>query len=324
MVSVTILAHYVQNRIKPPIGQHRMRLRRIPITSKALEEAAFRGMRWLKRSTRQPEGFTSDEPRCFLIVSRSARDPRLTDYASRIHRQLIKSFNVDLKRLREMTHPFDFIDYLSFCSQSEDVGFTHRNRQRIEKAVFKHGEDFFWNLDPRKLHVMNCITLINYYHFKRLRFPMRRTMEEVINACRRTALDGSRPLSADEFEQQLYFITHWAYALSDYGCVPLSAQRHARLYRFLRSVLPAALEYGNIETLSEVVACLKIFGHRNRDAYLRPALQNILRRQNPDGSWGSVHYGTARHATCVAVLALYEYRAHRDERWGPPAKSSRF
>ena len=170
---------------------------------------------------------------------------------------------------------------------------------------------------------MNCIALINYHHFKLLKFPMRRTMEEVINACRKTALDGSRPLSEDEFEQQLYFITHWAYALSDYGCVPLSARRHARLYRFLRSVLPAALAYGNLETLSEVVACLKIFGHGNRDAYLRPALQSILLRQNPDGSWGSTHRGTDRHSTCVAVLALYEYRAHREDScWGPPAKSS--
>ena len=301
-----------------------MRLRRIPVTSKALEEAALKGMRWLERLARQPEGFTSDEPRCFLVISRSARDPRLTDYASRVHRRLIKSFKVDLKRLRKLTHPFEVIDYLSFCSQSEDAGFNHQNRQHIEKAVFKYGESFFWNLLPQKLHPMNSIALINYYHFKRLRFPMRRTMEDVIKTCRRAALDGSRPLSEDEFEQQLYFITHWTYALSDYGCVPLSPRRHATLYRFLCSILPAALEYGNLETLSEVVACLKIFGHRNRDANLRPSLQNILLRQNPDGSWGSEHYGTARHATCVAVLALYEYRAHReDDRWGPAASRSR-
>jgi len=301
-----------------------MRLRRIPVTSKALEGAALKGMRWLERSSRQPEGFTSDEPRCFLVVSRSASDPRLTDYANRVHRRLIKSFKVDLKRLRKLTHPFDFIDYLSLCIQSEDAGFSHGNRQQIEKAVLKQGEAFFWNLFPTKLHAMNCIALINYYHFKRLRLPMRRTMEEVINACRKAALDGSRPLSEDEFEQQLYFITHWAYALSDYGCVPLSPRRHVKLYRFICSVLPAALEYGNLETLSEVVACLKIFGHKNRDENLRPALQTILRRQNPDGSWGSIHRGTDRHATCVAVLALYEYRALRDDNgWGPPAKSSR-
>jgi len=231
---------------------------------------------------------------------------------------------MDLKRLRKLTHPFDFIDYLSLCSQSEDAGFSHSDRQHIEKAVLKQGEAFFWNIFPRKLHAMNCIALINYYHFKQLEFPMRRTMEEVINACRRAALEGSRSLSEDEFEQQLYFITHWTYALSDYGCVPLSQRRHASLYRFLCRILPAALEYGNLETLSEVVACLKIFGHRNRDENLRPALQNILRRQNPDGSWGSMYRGTDRHATCVAVLALYEYRAHtQDNGWGPPAKSSR-
>ncbi len=255
-----------------------MLCRRIPVTSKALDEAAFKGMRWLQRSARQPEGYSADEPRTFLIVSRNARDPFLTDYASRVHRALLKSFNMDLKRLRELTHPFDFIDYLSFCSQSEDAGFSHPSRQRIEKAVFKHGEDFFWNLFPRKLHSMNCIALINYYHFKRLRFPMRHTMEEVIKACWRTALDGSRHLSEDESEQQLYFITHWAYALSDYGCLPLDPRQHEALYRFLCGVLPAALEYGNLETLSEVVGCLKIFGYRNRDANLRPALQSILRR----------------------------------------------
>jgi hypothetical protein len=160
---------------------------------------------------------------------------------------------------------------------------------------------------------------------KRLGLPVRWTMEEVIESCRPTALDNSRELSEDEFEQQLYFVTHWAYALSDYGCVPLSPRRHAPLYRFLRAVLPAALEYGNLETLSEVVGCLKIFGHRNRDANFRPALQTILRRQNPDGSWGSAVYGSARHATCVAVLALYEYRRHRqDSQWGPVARSSSF
>ena len=301
-----------------------MRLRRIAVTSRALDEAAFKGLRWLQRLTLQPDGFTSDEPRCFLTVSRSARDPHLTEYAHRVHRRLIKSLRMDLRQLRKLTQPFDFIDYLSFCSQSEDAGFRPRNRKQIENAVLDHGEDFFWNLAPRKHKPLNCVTLINYYHFKRLRFPMSQTLEDVIRACRGTALNESRPLSEDEFEQQLYFITHWAYALSDYGCLPLSPQRHPRLYGFLWRVLPAAVEYGNLETLSEVVACLKIFGHRNSDASLRPALQNILRRQNPDGSWGSVHRGIARHATCVAVLALYEYRSHSDgERWGPPASGSR-
>ena len=77
-----------------------MRRTASPLTSKALHEAAFSGMRWLERSSRQAEGFTSDEARSFLVVSRNARDPFLTDYASRVHRALVRSYKMDMKRLR--------------------------------------------------------------------------------------------------------------------------------------------------------------------------------------------------------------------------------
>lgn len=291
-------------------------------TSSNLHEAAFNGMRWLERASRQPEGFTSDEARAFLIVRRNALDPFLTDYARRLHRRLITSYKMDMRRLRELTHPNGFIDYLSFCVQSEELGAKHRQKDRVVKAVLERGNEFFQNVWPRKHHYLNCLALINYYHFKRLRVPLQLTMEKIIESCGATALDRSVELSQDEFEQQLYFVTHWAYALSDYGCAPLNPREHTRLYRFLRRVLPEALESGNLETLAEVVGCLKIFGHRNGDIFLRPALRNILRRQNPDGSWGSVVYGTARHTTCVAVLALYEYRAHQKSKWGPVARRS--
>src|SRR6185312_11131880 len=127
---------------------------------------AFRGMRWLERSARRPEGFTSDEPRCFLIVSRNSLDPLMTDYAERLHKRLVKSYKMDLRRLREIKHPYGFIDYLSVCLQSEALGACHPHKQRIAKAVLEHDEDFFWNGLPRKHHHLNCVALINYYHFK--------------------------------------------------------------------------------------------------------------------------------------------------------------
>ncbi len=300
-----------------------MRNGRIALTNKALHTATYLGMLWLAHLTLDPEGFSSDEAQCFLTVSRNARDPFLAESAAQIHRELIASYTMDLEALRNLEKPNQGIDYLSYCTQSERIGLAPACKAPVQAAIREIGEAFFWNVQPDTLTGENCTTLILYYHFGRLGFRMRHSLQEVIRRCGPVALDRSHALSEDELEEQLYFVTHWVYALSDYGAIPLDREAHAALYGYLRAVLPEALDFGNVETLGEVVECLKIFGHRNGEAFLRPALRQIYKRQNPDGSWGSFRYETARHATWCGVTALYEYREPLPPGvWGPPADRS--
>ena len=296
-----------------------MRRGDVELSPAAFREAAMKGMLWLAHSTLQAARFTSDEAQCFLTISGNAADEVLAENAASIHRELLETYPLNVERLPDLPEPRFIIDYLSFCTQSERLGQPHPHKSDVLDAVHRHGEEFFWNVTPGELSRANCTTLINYYHFSRLQIPMTHSMQEVLAVCGPAALESARELSEEEFEQQLYFVTHWIYALSDYGAAPLARDVHPQLYQYLYDVLPEALAYGNLETLGEVVEGLKIFGHTNSDPWLRPALTNLLKRQNPDGSWGSQRHATTIHSTWCAVTALYEYRPHLDDaRWGPP------
>lgn len=292
-------------------------------TAEALHEAAFKGLRCLAPSFIRAENFCADEVLCFFVASRTARDPVIAEYAQRLYCELVQAAVMDWERLDVLdAHPILFIDLLAYCLHSEYLGVTHREKQRLRREVLKRGGEFFWKVHPQAHHVSNSVTLITHYFFERLGFPVHRTAQDVLAACAPLALQRSSSLSREELEQQIYFVTHWVFALSDYGRLPLRATAHDELYSFLRALLPRALASENLELVAEVLISLKIFGCRNDDPRLRRALVWILERQNPDGSWGNDEEVSNRHATCVSSLALYEYRTGRASRWGAPGRRS--
>lgn len=300
-----------------------MRLGQPDVTPRALHEAAYKGLLWLAQSTL--ESFSSDETQCFGSVRQNVRDAFLAEQAEHIHDELLATYPMDLERLQNLEHARSFIDYLSYCSQSDVLGRRYQHRDAVENAVRNYGEDFFWNVWPDELCGDNCTSLINYYHFGRLGLPMRHSLAEVVESCGPKALNRSRDISEDDFEQQIYFVTHWIYALSDYGARPLCRERHPKIYAFLCDVFPDAFEHGNLETLGEVIECLKLFGDMNADPAFQPGLRSILKRQNPDGSWGSPQFSTVIHTTWCCITALYDYRPQGNTgEWGPRAASDFF
>lgn len=288
-------------------------------TPHTIHDAVLRGMLWLADSTLN--GFSSDEAQCFGTIRQNAFDASLAEDAARVHDELLANYAWDQQRLEQADQPRRFIDFLSFCSQCDVLNRRHPQLDAVRKVVAERGEDFFWNISPEELCGANCTTLINYYHFDRLNVPMRHSFGEVVELCGPRALRRDLATSDDEFEQQIYFATHWVYALSDYGAIPLRRDWHSGLYAFLRDVLADAYAHGNLETLGEVIECLKIFGDTNADPAFDAALRGMLKRQNPDGSWGSPRFGTVIHTTWCCLTALYDYREHADSAvWGPTGR----
>jgi hypothetical protein len=295
---------------------------RLSLDAASRHVAVFQGLLWLARLTLDEDEPTSDEAQCFLTVSRNAADPFLARHAQAIHAELVTGRPLDLDPLAATEEPGDFIDALSFCTQNRLLGQVHPQEAAVRECVARRPAEFFWRLSPEGLDSDACTTLILHYHFRFLGLERERTLGELLRERGTAAVACSRELTEDDLEQQIYFLTHWVYALTDYGTRPLPAGAEPSLHRCLRRLLPDAVAAGNVETLGEVVECLRLFGHGSEERLLAPALRLLLRRQNPDGSWGSARYETQRHSTWCAVNALYDYRAAAGEHWGPPWERS--
>ena len=283
-----------------------MRITSARPTPAALHAAVLAGLRWLDAGTRDPASLTCDHLLCFRILQRNARDKRLAARSARSYRRLLSRYPIDRDALTGFEEPYDFIDSLCVAVLLEEQG-AGPDTAAIRAAVLARPEEFFWTLTPRAHGYANCVALINYYHFERLGIRMGHTLAELLSSCAPRALERSRERSEDEFEPQFYFATHWVYALSQYGAIRLDRTQHIALHEFLRRILPDAVDYGNVETLAEVIGCLKLFGHRDEERSLSAAVRLLWKRQNPDGSWGSRRGRNRTHATCVALTALAEY-----------------
>lgn len=283
-----------------------MRISSARPTAAALHAAVLAGLRWLEAGARDPARLTSDHLLCFRMLQRNARDKRLSARVTRLYRKLLPCYPLDLDALTCVAEPHEFIDSLCVAALREEQGMAGPETAAIRAAVLARPEEFFWTLSPREHRYANCVTLINYYHFERLGIRMGHTLAEILSSCAPLALERSRERSEDELEPWLYFATHWVYALSRYGAIRLDRREHVVVYELLERTLPDALDYGNVETLAEVVGCLKLFGD-DEEPGLSSAIQLLWKRQNPDGSWGSRRRCNRTHATSVVVIALAQY-----------------
>jgi len=283
--------------------------------------AAFQGLLWLARLTLADPAPSSDEAQCFFTVSRNAADPFLAEHARAMHEEIVTARVLDLALLAQTTDPEDFLDPLAFCTQNRHLGRHHPQEEAVRALAAARPAGFF-SEPGDDADDDACAALVLLYHLDRLEVATDRSLHDHLAACGPAALALPAELSEDELEERVYLLTHWVYALTDYGARPLCRSAAPGLHRALLSLLPEAIDSGNVETLGEVVECLRIFGHQGDEAEMDRALHFLLRRQNPDGSWGSARHDTQRHATWCAINALYDYRPALAGAWGPPATTS--
>jgi hypothetical protein len=135
-------------------------------------------------------------------------------------------------------------------------------------------------------------------------------------------LPGMRPYRGFEngrnpsFTRIAYAVTHVVYVFNDYFVYRLKPEWLPDEFEFLRANLTANLSNNDYDLMGEFVDSLKSFGVTDADPLIRTAIDFLLSRQNPDGSWGLPDQSgayTPYHATSTALNALSDF-AYREER----------
>ena len=121
---------------------------------------------------------------------------------------------------------------------------------------------------------------------------------------------------------QIYALIHEIIALTDFGHLappPWLAERRDAVVGFLWKAMDRAMAEGNIDLLGEIIGSL-YFLEVPADATIHTLLRELVKRQLPDGSWGSLpldRQNKQRHAVLTATAALWAY-GHEDP--GGPAR----
>jgi len=115
---------------------------------------------------------------------------------------------------------------------------------------------------------------------------------------------------------ELYALAHEIIALTDFGGMPLEpwlADRCAAVVRFLVDAVGWAGATGNVDLASELLVSIRFLKEplsATAEENLRDFLYLLVKRQRPDGSWGTFptqRRNKARHAVFTATTALWVY-----------------
>jgi hypothetical protein len=123
-----------------------------------------------------------------------------------------------------------------------------------------------------------------------------------------------------DFFDIVYAVTHVVYTLNGYGKYNLSPRWLPHEFEFLKANLKEAIDLDDPDMVGEFLDSLKGFGLSDAHPIIRPAIDYLLSRQNPDGSWGDPSEEDLFdrfHATWTAIDGLREY-AWRGQRLSYP------
>jgi hypothetical protein len=123
-------------------------------------------------------------------------------------------------------------------------------------------------------------------------------------------------VTASEFLDIVYAVTHVVYTLNGYGRYKLSRRWLPAEFAFLKANLKEAVDFEDPDMVGEFVDTLKAFGLSDNHPTIQLGINYLLSRQNDDGSWGDMDEDdifTRFHATWAAIDGLreYEWRGER-------------
>jgi len=150
---------------------------------------------------------------------------------------------------------FDDLNYDLMGDYIIDASFLHYIKLRVKDLPLDLPEDFF-------LDYIDILEDIEFVH----------------------SFDGD----VDGYYDQNYFVTHIAFVLNDYGSLPMPKTKLAKkTERYLLEQFDTIRQkVDDLDLLAEFVHCLKYFGHGDTPK-VREAIQFLLGKQHPDGSWGT-------------------------------------
>ncbi len=273
------------------------------------------GLYWLLHRALRANAFDlSDYLQVFLILSYSARDPALRSLGKTVGPVLSRRY------LRRAPRPRASHTAEQLFDHAAGLFFTRRFGVKASAAYVRAVRTAFQGASRRKLLTLKRKAptarqlldgLVDLYFPARLGLPTPMPYAKLLARARRFKFRYGSGENLKTLEDRTYLATHLIYVLSAFNHDALRTRDVAGIVAFLRRVALDYLVAGDVETLGEIADCLKITGHDLRDSLLRRIVTMILRKQNPDGSWGDP---AARneydryHTTWTAFNGLLEYR----------------
>lgn len=287
-------------------------------TRDQLHDALAAGVHWLQARAQRTGAFElSDLQQVFLILRESARDPALRRLAAQVGPQLARRFRRLVPLPRATTPVEQLYDHAAGTYFGRRFGVTASPRYRRALATAFRGAD------PRRLLRRTSAAdpardlldeLVDLYFPFKLDLPLPARYADVVTRAARYPFRSPGGETALQLEDRIYLATHIVYVLSDFNESGLREVELHRVVQFLEQVGPLILAADDVETLGEVGDALKIVGRDYTDPLVRRIVRRLLRRQNPDGSWGKMRDKDSYrryHTTWTCFNGLLEYRFAR-------------
>lgn len=316
------------------------------------QQAVQRGLESIYRVACDPCTFAehaSDLLFCFYLISSTSRSVRLRRAALEMGKERARSWLSSHSPLPKDSDAETIMDYVLGCAAAEKLGTTCRDlRQEIRRSARRFNVVEFICFDPQKEAppddaIEQCACgLVNERSRKCCRLCKRKLIrlnryEVGFYALTRTYasecfgaeigaryadvirwLPAMRPYRGyeqgqnDDFYDTFYFVTHVVYTLNDYGVYKISRGLLPEEFEFLKNNQHGAIAMNDPEMVGEFLDSLKAFGMTENDSLIQTAVDYLLSKQNPDGSWGDYDRRDTYmqyHPTWTAIDGL------RDHAW---------
>jgi hypothetical protein len=165
-------------------------------------------------------------------------------------------------------------------------------------------------LPVQSRHRAWCLALTASYCGERFGVCLGRRYGEVLQLLPQIPAYPAPSRGIGGFYDAVYAITHVVYTLNDYGRLRLEPEWLPREYTFLARHLENALSLDDPDMVGEFLDTLRAFGVPEEHPAIRWAMEYLLERQNPDGSWGPADRGHDYfrfHSTWAALDGLRDF-----------------
>ncbi len=285
-----------------------------------LESAWLGGMAWLgERVQRADLGELSDLIQAFAIYRRSAASAVVRAVARRFLRRAADRYADAWRRHADFNTVEDFFDAVSAFFYLGRMGMAPRGmgrklrraRLRWRDGDLLRSKEGLWDQSATRL----LDTLVDLYFVDALGMSVPVPYKSVVQRALSWPLRLSLAADPETFEAQTYLATHLVYVLSRFETTRVPALYRRRLLSYLRGAARFYLQVGDIETLGEIIDCMKILGASYESRVVRRSVGLFLKAQHQAGDWGTTSDSYSRYHTTWTVLSgLMDYDLTRKAR----------
>ena len=285
--------------------------------------ALDRGLAFIYRSAADAanfERFGSDYLWCFYEISSTSADPHLSAEAGAMGRERAIQWRKRHRHVASSASADEVAEVLFGAYAVEKLGFADDAlKQEIRRAASRFTSENMLRFDVSKgpdpaapgLFDVLCDALITTYTADQYGVTLGAPYHDAakwlpLARPYRDGKDGLIPL--------VNLVTHVVYTTNDYGARTVARQILRDEFAFLESHVSDREVTEDGELLGEFMDTLRAFGMTLRDQAIQRGFEELLSKQNEDGSWGdpsSSDIYDRYHPTWTAIDGLREYRWER-------------